>query len=84
MKGRYNMDFTIYIKSLSQQAIERVTNTLGRKWYVTSLECESEGCRDVILNENVILKFNGNKVTIDLGGTKETIKKFEFFKIEIV
>ena len=55
MKGRYNMEFTIFIKSLSQQAIDRVTNTLGRKWYVSLLECEADGCRDVILNENVIL-----------------------------
>lgn len=75
----------IQILALSKQAIDRCDEIWGEKrWKVCAVSSDAENCKDVILSSAAIIKINGDILIIDLGGKKEIINSYEFFKIEIM
>lgn len=75
----------IQILALSKQAIDRCDEIWGEKrWKVCAVSSDAENCKDVILSPAAIIKINGDILIIDLGGKKEMINSYEFFKIEIM
>ena len=75
----------IQIMALSSDAIKRCDELWGEKrWKVCAVSSNADGCKDVILSPAAIIKINGDILIIDLGGRKEMINSYEFFKIEIM
>lgn len=73
----------VEIKGLDGRAYVSLTEAYGSRWAKEVKPHEFVNLVDVLLNSSVIVKYNMDVVTLDLGSVKTSLDSSDFERIEI-